>query len=203
MKRYVWITVLLLAPLASADAVATQAATIQSRWVPCGLGPIEENGLPGGTPGFYLVGVDEPNEVQRYDAAGYGVNAMTMNIPETWNYLSFRYSGSEAAEDEEAVFLLFFCDEPYGSTNGVYLAAVKLTFVVGKQRNTKFGSAPTWGWNFADAVSAVEYIVSGTAKSPQNNYVAVYECDRKWARKVAVVCLTAPEFGGYLEWTGH
>lgn len=180
-KKGLIVLVLLLVCLVDGNVNANgeYGKTLQMPWTGCGSGQ---------SPGVYAATVVEPGATQR-SKAYFEANFQTFNVPEHWTYLYFRNSSTTDADT--TVYLIYFSD------GGDYLPAFKLTFTTGTQANSNQS-----GYEFADAVVAVEYLVSGVAKSPENNYVAQYYTDRHWARKIGIVPIEVTN-PAYLEITGN
>ena len=158
--------------------------TGQWRWQACG---------PEGsvTAGVFSAAVTEPDSAHR-TAAYFRANFQVFEIPEKWSYLYFR--NSSTTDGDTTVYLIYFSD------GGDFIPAFKLTFTTGTQTNSR-----KTGSEFADAVTVTHYLTSDDnthAASPGNNYMAMFGCDRWWAKKIAIVPLTVTHTA-YLEVCGH
>jgi hypothetical protein len=165
------------------------AGTWQDEWQALGKdlaadGTMDPNGV-------YAEAESAPSASQR-GAAYFEAHYQTFDLPEYWNYIEIRASG--ATENAVNAYGIYVRDN---SGQGDYLPATVLTFTTGTQANT--GKT---GYEFADTLAAVDTILAGSAHSPTGNNVAIYRFDRRWIKRIGVVCTTHAN-NGYIEIIGY
>jgi hypothetical protein len=194
MKRpnlvFVVLLIVLLLPsfLFSADAdyarPGNPGITGQWKWVGCGPSGVS-------TAGVFSAAKTEPSATQR-TAAYFASNFQVFRVPEKWSYLYFRNSSTTAGDVSE--YLICFGD------GGDFIPAFKLRFTTGTQANSK-----KTGSEFAHKLTVTHYLTNADNTlvcSPENNYVAIFGCDRWWAMEIGIVPLTVTHTS-YLEIVGH